>query len=331
MPGVVFFQAGSNLKIEIRKVLWWALGVVVSVFILGILINRLDAQAVIGQMAGAWMLPLALSLFISLVANIGLSSWQWRTVYDEIGYSIPVEEHAFVKLALYPLRAALPLRTGDLGRAVYLSAQHRVPVALGVAAHGLILIINVTILLYLSIIGFLGAGHIMLSAMTFILLCGIIIGVVVGRNFLVRAQTAEAKRAGWFERQLHKMRPVAGLSFNSLLPITLLGLVTLLAQVVSFSLIATALDVPIPPEKIFTYTPIIMLAGSLPFTFMGLGVREWAAIRLLAPFAGPETLLSMGVLFSAIDQVIFAFIGLIVLPPFIKACRIKDWPGIKEW
>lgn len=311
--------------------LWWALGVVVSVIIFGILINRLDAQAVIKNAIGVWKLPLALSLFISLAANLGLSSWQWRTVYDEIGYSIPVEEHAFVKLALYPLRAALPLRAGDLGRAVYLSAQHRVPVALGVATHGLILIVNTTILLYLSVIGFLGAGHIMLSAMAFTLFGGIIIGVVIGRNYLVSAQTTEAKRAGWFERQLYKMRPVADLSLNSLLPITLLGLVTLLAQIVSFSLIATALDVPIPPEKIFTYTPIIMLAGSLPFTFMGLGVREWTTIRLFAPFAGPETLLSLGVLFSVIDQLIFAFIGLIMLPPFIKACRIKDWPGVKEW
>ncbi len=330
MDAVDLFQ-GSFLNKQLGKVLWWALGVIISICILGMLFDRLDAQTVISTTVKAWKLPLLMALFISLFANLALSSWQWRTVYDELGYQIPIGEHAFVKSALYPLRTALPLRTGDLGRAVYMSVHHRVPAALSVGAHGIILIINISLLLYFSIIGFLVAGRYLLSAITFILLCVLIFGVVIGRNFLVRLGSSKIKGTHWFQNQLLKMRPVAGISFNSLLPIALLGLTTLLAQIVCFSLIASALNVPIPPQKVFTYTPIIMLAGSLPISFLGLGIREWATIKLLAPFAAPEILLSLGVLFSVIDQVILAFLGLIALAPFIYSCRMKDWPGVKEW
>ncbi len=316
---------------QLRKLLWWALGVFISVFILGVLFSRFDARSVLDVAGDAWKLPLGMALILSVSANLALSSWQWRTTYNELGYKIPLGEHIFVKSALYPLRAALPLRAGDLGRAFYMSINHHVPTALSIGVQGIILITNLSILLYMSIIGFLVAELYIFSILALLLLVVLVITVVIGRNTLVRFGKVDFENGNWFERQVEKMKPVAGISLGSLMPIALLGLTTLLAQIVTFSLIAMSFNVPIPPQKVFAYTPIIMLAGSLPISLMGLGIREWTTLKLLALFAEPETLLSMGIMFSVVDQLFLAFIGLIALPPFIFSCRSKDWPSVREW
>lgn len=297
---------------------------------MGALLRRMDAVSVLENALAAWKAPLLFALLCSLVANLILSSWQWRTIYKEMGHGIPLVEHIFVKSALYPLRAILPFRSGDLGRAVYMAIHHHVPPARSVAAQVLILAVNTSILLYCSVIGFLIASLWTFAALAFLALSTLVVGSLLARNYLLLFENP-SREGSWFRRKLHQMHPLAAIPLRNLLPVGLLGIVTLMGQVVTFSLIVTSLRLAIPAHVLFGFVPIIMLAGGLPISFLGLGPREWTAVALLAPYASPQLLMSLGILFSTIDQVVLVLIGLIALAPFIYSCRVTDWPSVMEW
>jgi uncharacterized membrane protein YbhN (UPF0104 family) len=316
-----------------KKLAWWIAGAGVSFLVLVFLFIRLDFSVVLDHVRKAWSFPLFLAFLISLLSNLLLSAWQWRGVYAEMGHPLPLLEHIFVKAAIYPLRAVIPMRGGDLGRPVYMSRVHRIPIAKSLSATALILAINISILLFFSFVGFLAAGEMVLSFICLLSLGSLLFGAAYVRLLLEEKKNEPAvskKEEGWWEARIEETRWTARVSMEALLPIILLGIVTLFGQVVEFTLIATAMNVQLTLRTALGFVPVIILAGSLPISFMGLGVREAATILILASYGSVQKLMGVGLLFSLMDQVALAIIGVIALAPFMIACRTPDWPSKRE-
>ena len=63
---------------------------------------------------------------------------------------------------------------------------------------------------------------------------------------------------------------------------------------------------------------LIQLAGLLPFTFAGLGLREGAALLLFAGYGDPAALMAGGLWATVVDQFVFPVAGLFFFPPFLS-------------
>jgi len=90
------------------------------------------------------------------------------------------------------------------------------------------------------------------------------------------------------------------------------------ANMLNIYLLSRALYKPIPLYGIFIFFPIVQLMTSLRITIAGLGVREMAIVFFFSKFASPETLLSLGILYSIVDHVFPAVIGTSVTTVFMK-------------
>lgn len=83
-----------------------------------------------------------------------------------------------------------------------------------------------------------------------------------------------------------------------------------LSELVNVYLISIAINSSIPLYAILLYVPIIILIGSMPVTFLGIGLRESAVLFFFFRYASPEKILSLGILYSFVEHVIPMMIGL---------------------
>ncbi|MBZ0271572.1 flippase-like domain-containing protein [bacterium] len=315
----------SIVTTSTRKGLIWAIGVAVSIGTLIFLVRLVDFGRVAERIADARGWPLALAIVNSLVANLLFSGWQWRTVFAEMGDLLPISEHIFVKTAIYPLRAATPGRAGgEIGRAIYMQRVHNIPIARTVAATAVLFTVNLGIFLALSIIGFLTIGSFALAGLCALALFALVLATFMSRAYL--RSKADLPRDTWWGRRLIDISPAAKITTSGFLPIVLLGTLTIVGEVVELALVAHAIGVPLTIRDALAFGPIILLAGTMPFTFMGIGLREAATVYLLSAYATAEKLFAVGLLYSFTDKLLLALMGLATLFPFILACGAEKKP-----
>lgn len=305
-----------------RKILRWLIGVIFSTAALAILVDHLDVGAVKTQLRGARLGWLIMAAALSLVANLLFSSMQWRALFDEMGYPLPLREHVFIKAALYPLRLLIPLRAGDLGRPVYLARRHGVPAATSVAASALVPLLNLAIVLVLAIPGCLRLGY---GAPVVV---AIVVFVAVASAS--RSSAPASPDAPWWKKRLIEMRRAAQVTPRGWLIVLALGLATILAQITAFGAVTKAMGLSVPTGALYTLAPLMMLAGAIPLFIMGIGAREAAVVVLFAAYGQDAALLGAGLLFSLVDQVMLAALGAPTLGAFISACANKTADKIER-
>jgi len=83
-------------------------------------------------------------------------------------------------------------------------------------------------------------------------------------------------------------------------------------------LISKAVNVSIPVYEILICVPLIILIGSIPVTFLGIGLRESAVLFFFLKYSFPEKLLSLGILYSFVGYLIPMILGLFLVGFFIN-------------
>jgi len=85
----------------------------------------------------------------------------------------------------------------------------------------------------------------------------------------------------------------------------------------NYYILTRAIGLEVPYGVVAVLGAVVMLAGELPITVLGLGVREAAVLVLFSKYAPPEKLVAAGVLFSLVEYVYPNMIGLFFTKKFL--------------
>jgi len=91
-----------------------------------------------------------------------------------------------------------------------------------------------------------------------------------------------------------------------------------MTHLIQIWLFTLALSAPVPFMASASLTAIALMAGQVPFTFAGLGVRDVVLVVLLASYMTPESAAAMGVLIST-RNLLPPFMGLFVMRPYLSS------------
>jgi uncharacterized membrane protein YbhN (UPF0104 family) len=218
-----------------------------------------------------------LAIGISIFGNVYLSGQKYRRLLQLLKCDISLGEAILIKLGTIPLKHILPLKSGEVMRALYLKQRHNLSYVKG----------GCSILM--------GMGLSLISLLVIVLLTGffynydlkqryyfgvpILGGLVVGAMAFRKGVLPQATHT-WLESTNGKIAAVVkditevskGEHYKRRL-IALLGYSIGFegAKLVCCLLIFIASGIVIPPEPVLFYTPMVLMISSLPITVFGLG------------------------------------------------------------
>lgn len=308
------------------------ISVAVSLLILILLFCRIDLRETLAAIGSANALLLCCAGVASLVANLLLSPAQWRSVLNALRCPITYLDSIFVKLAVYPAKGALPLKSGELLKVAYLRVRYGLPVVVSIGAISFVLALNLLIALLIAMVGSVWALHRLPGSeqaqlvgrlMPYLLA---MIGVLLTLGLLFVTSTAGRRPLLTLSKQINsklyvqlcrQLSAYEALGLKRCVLPFLYGSVSILLELLVFCIVFRAIRIPVPIWAAVAFVPLTMIAGNLPFTIYGLGIRESAIVFFFRAFAreGQEAeLLAGGILFSAIDYLLFVLLGI----PFLK-------------
>lgn len=244
---------------------------------------------------------LSLALICSLFL-LFLRAYKWQQLMAAAG-------RPYVRQAVRTLLAGLamglltPARLGELGRCVFVRAEERVEVALLTVFERLLDTWALLTLVCASL--FLLTSH--PAAVFGLAVWFATIPVVMGFPALVFHLANWARRSRFHSRfwdATVRMPQVSTPRF------AVLALLAIGVELASFFFFLCAFSRTGFASVLATY-PYIVLAGDLPISFSGMGVREGAAAMLLSPYAVPSG--------AAVDAALMWFIFVILMPGVLGA------------
>ncbi|MBD3162854.1 MAG: hypothetical protein GF346_10680, partial [Candidatus Eisenbacteria bacterium] len=242
-------------------------------------------------LVSASLRPLILGIAITLTFPL-FSAWRWRAIMDGLGQPLTLGEAFTFIMACWPLTTFTPSKGGDLARAWFLRGRSPVSLVLGsVLAERLI---DVLVLLGFCLAGSLWFGWDLLAGASGGLLAAGLAGTAI--LLAVRLPIPEKFRPK-VERLLLALRVI--LARPGLLAFVLVvTIANWMASVVQTWLFYRALGAAAPFGSVLAALPAAIFVGLIPVTLMGMGTRDAALIRLLAPVAPAPVSLGAGLLYS---------------------------------
>lgn len=296
---------------RIKKALRLLISLLVSVGILWFVLTKADLSGLVRAVAGADLKWLLLAIVLSVTVNILIAGLQWQVYLRYLGLPLSFGENVMIKSALYVLRLVFPSKSGDLARALYLKAKHGFAYSSGVSATLFLVGANAGVLVAMGFVGAL-VGEGLDSKIT--RWTGIATVIMLAGFFVFRS--IKPKGEGKVAVILARFHESFGLPFRQVLHIVGIGFFAFTVLNLTFYSITRAFDVQIPLLLVSAYIPLILIAGNLPGTLMGIGTREAATVWLLAGWASPETLLACGLAMTAVDKLLSVAIGAFYFPRF---------------
>lgn len=291
--------------------------VTLSVVLLALLLSRLDLRELAGVFLDArfgWVLAALAFYFLSQV----LSAWRWQMLARPLGFTEPFSRFFLYYFNGMFLNLFVPSTVaGDVSRALLLSGATR--------RRGL----AVT-----SVIADRGIGFIALvwiAAVAIVLLTAYPlppllywVGVAApfasagawwwGPLFVVRLLPSRHRWRTLVERDLEPYRNDPALLASSLALAAVFHFTQILTQI----FVARALSLDIAWPFFFVFVPMVNIAGMLPISLSGVGVREacyWYFLRKVS--IAPEPAIAYGLLSSAIVLIV----GLTGAPTLLMGLR----------
>jgi uncharacterized membrane protein YbhN (UPF0104 family) len=204
----------------------------------------------------------------------------------------------------FALGLITPGRLGELGRCVFVRDEERTQVAL--------LTVLDRLLDFWALLTLMGASLFLLAprpAAVFGLAVWLaLLPVVVGFPALVSYLSRLARRSRHFRG--HFTEAAVGMLLISTPRFALLAVTAMGVELASFFFLLRAFSPTAFTTALATY-PYIVLAGDLPVSFSGVGVREGAAALLLSPYAIPSG--------AAVDASLVWFFFAMLLPAALGA------------
>lgn len=276
---------------------------VIPIVIFSILFYFVDVEKVISILKHIDLTLFTITLFLGFPIFVILSE-KWRQILKDIGCEISLKEAITIFWGTIPISQFLPLRSGELLKAVYLKRKKNFSLQKGTSSLILDNTIDLTILLSISTISLIFFEiYLPISVYQWIFFMGAIIFIL----FIISRKVPHDI--------FHALKVV------KIKKVVLLGFYSLLSWGMAFIgdyLLFKSLGIEIPFYSVFAIMPIILLIGFIPITISGLGTREAAIIFFFSKYASTEALLSVGILMVLTQIILPVAIGLIFMKKLVK-------------
>ena len=311
-------QAATNDRPgRAHKMVFFILTLCVSAALVIWLLSATDPKAVRDALARADLKLLALAGFAALAVNALFAADRWRVILARQQIRLPFLQIVKIEMGCSPLKVFLPLKSGELVKAYAVSRRS--------GAHFEQVIGSKIMDKYLVAAG--QAIALMIGAMISAQWVIGISGFAALMALLALLHPAARKPLQIFAGKIHPRVEVLIQrllsSFDSLPNSTILYL-CLHSVIYNFFIVAylalcfMAVGVHAPAGVMITGLVLLQWAGLFPASFSGLGVRESAAVILLAGYGSPAALFAGALCATVVDQFLFPVAGLVFLPDFLS-------------
>ncbi len=264
------------------------------------------------------------TLIISVGNNVLITALRWTTILRKIGYDLPYRKILFIKMGSEPFVGFLPAKSGELSRAVYLQKRESVNFDDALFSIGIGYVLNFLVLISCTLAGglYFYSGAIMpleSQAKWIFSVC-------------LRPQRFFDNNR-WFNRilawadQKFTFRKYLCNTMDVLLDwrILLLSVMIWVGEIFNFYLLSIGLGDKLPFLLVCWVLPAVIVVCHLPITIAGLGVREGLVFIWLANYAPPEHLLSLGLLYSFVEQIFPIMVGGLATGHFVGKILSKAY------
>lgn len=261
----------------------------ISIFVF--LFFKIPFSDVLESIKGADFRVILLAITIASLNNFLTAAYRWKLILKEINCPISLQEALLIKMGSDPIISFLPFRSGEFFKPLYLKEVKQFPYSKS--------IISIISEYLLNVLAFL-----------VLILCGAVIYLLTGNNFafsinlgvfcLCLASCPFSKNFNHDKLRLYFGELKKLFKNKNIFVYTLLYT---LIELVTVYLLSISLSNPIPFNRILIFMPIIILVSNIPVTILGLGIREAGILFFFAGFGSPETLLSLGILYSFTEHI----------------------------
>jgi glycosyltransferase 2 family protein len=273
-----------------------ALPLLVSAAILFYITDRFDLSEIGGILVQANKIYLTGGIILILTAPFILA-WRWLICLTDTGFDLSYRQILPAYLASVPIAKFSPGNVGDLSRAILLPHIPKITVA------GVVIFENLLDILALCILALIG-GIIMANTIAAALSLGTAIVIILTVFLLPRLPVP----VRWRDKLTGALSLPLELFRRRTLVLRTLAL-SILAWLIVLGFLALAFlsfDTPPPLGTLITRQPHIILAGILPLSFSGVGIRETGMLAAYQGLAPDSTILAVALTHS--------FFGIVVLP-----------------
>ena len=297
-----------------RSIPWKQL--LISCGVVGVIIWRVPFAALREAFRNLEVGSLFLALFC-LVVLLFLRAYKWHRLLAAAGNG-HLRQSLRSLFGGFALGLITPGRLGELGRCAFVRKEERAQVA--------VLTVFDRLLDFWALLTAVGASLFLLAprpaAVFGVAVWLALLPVVMGFPALVSHLSKLARNSRRFRG--HFMEAV-GMPLVETPRFALMAVGAMWAELASFFFLLRAFFPAESSTTLATY-PYIVLAGDLPVSFSGVGVREGAAALLLAPYAIPAT--------AAVDASLLWFVFGMLLPAavgvsWLVAERLKS--RVRRW
>jgi uncharacterized protein (TIRG00374 family) len=284
---------------------------VVSVGLYTLIFYSTDVEAIARHLAGAELAYLAAAVGL-YAAGQAVSTYKWQLLLAPVRLAVPyLRLLGFYFTGMF-FNLFLPtIVGGDAVKALLLARETGAPAR---ATISVFMERNLGLLALLSIAAVAATlappiviGRLTLTAVTMLLLAGFVAANIVIGTERLYVLVDRLLAAGPLARlrlrtaSLYEAITLYRSSMHILIPAALLSFVFQFVVVGVVFLNARALDLNVPVSALAVFVPLISLAGMIPITVNGLGVREALYILLFGQLGAPtELAVSLALLYLAV-------------------------------
>lgn len=298
------------------------ISILVSVLVLGTLWAIIDRQAIFAALAGTDLTKLSWSIAL-LVILIGISSYRLQMLAFYAGFALTGKTALEATLAANALNMFVPGKMGDLLKAVMMTEDEpdrlAAAVSLGIWEK----------LSDLAVLFLVASIPLSLMGQQPVLVAGLALAGSIGLLALIYPSVLERPTA--IIRPLHRFTSEWTNTLSALRrkrgSLTVLFALTVViwsGHLLQIALMTWALGVECSPDcwvRIIALFPVAIVAGLVPMTFAGVGIRDAALVVLLSPYIGSSQAAALGVLFW-LRYLVPGLLGSPLLPRFLG--RLKS-------
>ncbi len=294
-----------------------SLPILVTLLLFAFLMKKvpLDQMYLAIKDANLWIICLV--PLISIVNGFVISSFRWKLMLNQMDCKISFYEAFFIKAASDPIISALPLKTGEISRILYLRNIKKFPVEKSLFSIFLEYFLNMCGVSFFILMG--------LSLESFQIGIGAGTRAKIPIFFLTVEMLKTFLDHPWITKFKHNIKQCFDNKKIYLnYPVISLTLIFCFLEIFCVFLLTKALGIYIPLFKLFVYVPMIIVISSIPISIFGLGVREGLILVFFLNNAPPETLLALGILYSFCEHIIPAVAGLCLTSLFVRKIMKKN-------
>lgn len=256
------------------------------------------------------------AIALSATTSIGVSTLKWRDILSGLGRPLPPRDLLHLELATETVVRLTPFRFGEVAKIWALATKYRVPALVTAASVAIEIATNAGALVLLAISGQVAVG--LRSPMAGLAACTLLFTSAIFVSHAVLRRVSRA--AGIASAKPNTPRKKLGTYAEraSRIPRTLLARVAFLSVLIEFSevvvvaMLCRAMSIDVPLPALVALWPIAAIAGRLPISIGGIGVRDGALVALLPTLTAAtyEQTLGVGLAFTMVGVLIPCLIGL---------------------